>query len=422
MGSHPIIKGRDNAYSLLELNQFIRRIIALNFEDAIWVAAEISQSTNRRGHRYLQLIQKEEGESQEIIAQIDAVLWAGDFMQIERRLGSEADKILAAGIQVLLKGTISFHERFGLKFRIIDLDENFTRGALDIHLEKLIRQLQDEGLTELNKQIPIPSVLRNIAVITSPKAAGWEDFKKIIHENPYQLYFNISLYECSMQGENVQNDIITALQTINENQAKYDAVVIVRGGGSKIDLADFNNYLICKQISTTSIPVFTGIGHEIDTTAVDFVSALHFNTPTAVAAWLVDYNLAALNEILELKSKIYNTVSQINLHHKNQLQFLKIEIFHQSQRVIQLCRHENSLLNQKIINAAINQLEKQRQWLKRVMILIDSFEPDTIFRKGYALLIQNRIQIKNISSLDRRQKLTIRMADGEAEVIFPEYQ
>ena len=413
-----MIQARDNAYSLLELTQYIKRLLALNFPDAVWVRAEISQSTLRRGHRYVQLIQKEEGDSQEIVAQLNAVVWGGDFIAIESRLGDEAEKILAQGIQVLVRGIISFHERYGLQFRIFDLDENYTRGALDLQLEQLIRQLELEGLTELNKALPFPTVLRKIAVISSSKAAGWEDFKKIIYSNPYNLYFDITLFECSMQGEKVQGEVLAAMDKINADTTGYDVIAIIRGGGSKIDLAAFNDYLMCKKISESKLPVLTGIGHEIDKSAVDFVSAMNFNTPTALAAWLIDYNWAKWNEIHDLRLQINDLVSQIILNHKNQLHLQKIRILHQISLLRQNLVHNNSLMYQKIKNAISNQIERKKQMLSRLNLKIESFNPAFILQQGYAMIIQDNKQIKTLARLNDSLQFTIRMSDGERNALI----
>ena len=234
------------SYSLLEITTALRRIVAANMSQAVWIKAEVAQISVKSGHRYLLLIEKDPEAGQLILAQLNAVVWAGDFNKMLLAKGSEVETVLKSGQEVLLNGYISFHERYGMQFRIEDLDLNFTRGMLDQQFQLLVERIYAENLHLPNKQIPLPPAFRKIAVISSRTAAGLRDFE---HElDQFALGGGISrvLFDTIMQGEQLKSSMLQSLEKIYASADLFDAIVIIRGGGSKIDLANFNDYDICK--------------------------------------------------------------------------------------------------------------------------------------------------------------------------------
>jgi len=172
------------SYSLYQLNEYIRRVVALNFREPLWIEAEIAQIKDSRGNQYIELVEKDD-DSDDIIAQISAVIWYRNFTFIKKKLGDIVFDLLEAGTQIRLKCTIDYHERYGLKLVIQDLDPNFTFGLVEIKRQEIINQLDEEGLLELNKTLLIPSVLQRIAVISSKGAAGYQDFINQLVDNSY---------------------------------------------------------------------------------------------------------------------------------------------------------------------------------------------------------------------------------------------
>ena len=284
-------------YSLYELNEFVRRVVALNFNESIWLTAEIGQINESRGHRFLSLLEK---EGEEIVAEMSAVIWATDFRRIKRILGENTEGVLSNGSEVRLRGRLDFHERYGLKFVIEDVDPTYTLGKMELERQELLARLEAEGLLNLNRQHILPSVLQRLAVISSQTAAGWEDFRSHIEENNYGYSFDIHFFAAAMQGVFVEKEVIRQLNAIEARRDDFDAVVIIRGGGAKLDLAAFDGGDLCRTIAYFPLPILTGIGHEIDSTVADLVAHTALKTPTAVADFLLSHNVNFESKVLEL--------------------------------------------------------------------------------------------------------------------------
>ena len=299
-------------FSLYELNEFIRRVLALNFNESVWITAEIAQIGVSRAHRYITLIEK---EGDEIIAQSDAVLWAGDYKRIKRTLKELTDTLLQEGMEICVKARVEFHERYGLKLVIEEIDPAHTMGKLALQRIKIIQDLQKQGLIGKNATVPMPLVLQKIAVISSDKAAGMKDFAEHLLQNPYGYAFEVHLFQCAMQGLLVEKELLLQLERIESLQIKpFDCVVIIRGGGAKLDLSAFDTLFIGQAIALYPIPVLIGIGHEIDQTVPDLVAFASLKTPTAVADFIIEHNRQYEYTIIQLQQFIKDLTSQATHH------------------------------------------------------------------------------------------------------------
>ena len=292
-------------YSLYELNEFLRRVVALNFSESVWVTAEIGQIGLSRGHYYIRLLEKEDDD---IVAELSAVLWASDFKRLKRALGSNFETVFVEGLEVRLKGRLDFHERYGLKLVIEELDATYTIGKLEIQRRALIAELQNEELLRLNASLKVPSVWQRIAVISSETAAGWADFQNHISENIYAYQFDIQLFPSAMQGQFVERDMLQQLERIRLDKDRFDCVAIMRGGGAKLDLAAFDNPSVCRAVARFPLPVLTGIGHEVDYTVLDMVAHTALKTPTAVADFLIERNAQFESILVEMGHFLKNYV------------------------------------------------------------------------------------------------------------------
>jgi len=265
------------SYSLYEVNEYIKRVIALNFEEAVWIECEINQINEKRGNYYLQLIDKEENKD-EIKAQASAAIWYRNALFIKKKLGKLFGSILQAGVRVKLKCNIGFSERYGMSFVIEDIDVNYTMGQMELQRQQVIERLKSEKLLNLNHAKALPSVLQRIAVVSSEKAAGFADFMEQLNNNKYDYAYEIALFDSAMQGKNMEKEITESIRDINDTYKEYDVVVVIRGGGSKLDLSGFDNFNIAAHIAKCKLPVITGIGHEIDQTVSDLTANLSLKT------------------------------------------------------------------------------------------------------------------------------------------------
>lgn len=270
---------------LSELNSLIRAVIEVGFPDSVWVIAEIAEMRcNARGHCYLELIER---DGEETVAQIRATIWAYAFRTISARFERETGEVLKQGMKVLFFANVVFHEVYGLSLNVRDIDPTYSLGEMARKKREIVDRLRKEGLIALNKQVPLPLVPQRIAVISSPTAAGYDDFVNHIERNPFGYTIAHTLFASPMQGADADVSIISALRDIRRVHDSYDVVVIIRGGGSQTDLSCFDSYALASEVARFPLPVITGIGHERDDTVVDMVAHTRLKTPTAVAEFIV---------------------------------------------------------------------------------------------------------------------------------------
>jgi exodeoxyribonuclease VII large subunit len=392
-------------YTLFELNEYIRRIIALNFSEVLWISCELAQVSESRGHMYLSLVEKEEGDSTlenpdgKIIAQSEAVIWATDHRRLKRKLGAQFTQILKSGLEVLISVQVDFHERYGLKLIIKDIDPAFTVGKLELRRQETLQDLKRRGLLEKNKQRNLPLVLQRIAVISSERAAGFQDFQKQLLDNPYGYFIDFIFLNAAMQGDNVKSEVIQRLTEINANEAGFDCAVIIRGGGARLDLIAFDDADLCTAIANCKIPVITGIGHDIDETISDLVAFHSLKTPTAVAEWLIQRNLYFEMELLDLGRSI-KVLSQDLMSE----QYLKVERISQ---LLQLnangqLQNQHRLLEyieDELPRNSLKRLKDENKQLNHLETILDLVTPEKILQRGFSMTLKNGKPVTNANDL-----------------------
>ena len=276
-----------NKYTLLELSKLIGKTIENAFPGRYWLVAEINEiRENQNGHCYLELIEKD-SEKDRIIARSRATIWANTWRMLKSYFETATSQPLGKGMMILVEVSVVFHELYGLSFNIRDIDPVYTLGDLERKRAETIKRLEQEGIINMNKELPFPVLPSRIAVISSPGAAGYEDFMHQITNNPGKYRFAITLFPATMQGDNTVSSVTEALEEIFEQESSYDLVVILRGGGSSSDLNSFDSYEIASHIAQLPLPVITGIGHERDRTIAGMVANTDLKTPTAVAEFLI---------------------------------------------------------------------------------------------------------------------------------------
>lgn len=384
--------------TLFQLNDYIRQVVVLNFNTPLWVTCEISQLNVSRGHRYLELIQKDP-KTENIIARIGAVIWARDYDTLNKRHEATLSKVLAESNQVRVQVKVDFHERFGLKVMIKDVDLNFTLGQFAERRLQIIKQLESEKLLGLNSQLSWPFSLQRVAVISSKTAAGLADFMAQLAENEFGYDFRVKLWPAAMQGTQVVPEIMAQLQEIFQRREEYDVVVIIRGGGSKIDLADFDSYELGKMIATFPLPVFTGIGHEIDESIVDMVSAQSFKTPTAVASYLIQYHVEQEQTMFRLVDDIRQLVArqiqeqQANIDNYGRLMPLL------ASSLVERAQWDVAQLERSFKFQLMQTFQQKTTKLSHLLEMIETTRPERILKKGYSITYLNGQPVRSSSQL-----------------------
>ena len=405
------------SYSLLEVNQYIKQVISLNFQESIWVKAEISQIKEVRGQYYLDLIQKDE-QSNEVVAQMNANIWYRSMLFIRKKLGDLSDEILKEGVAIQTKVIINFHEKYGLKFSIEDIDASYTYGLLELERKKTIEKLKIEELLYGNKiNTDLPVVVQSIAIISSATAAGLQDFEKQLKNNPFSYGFNTTLFQASVQGKNLEKEIIQQLNNIKKHIDSYDCVVVVRGGGSKLDLSGFDSYELTRSIATFPIPVLTGIGHDIDQNVIELVAFDALKTPTAVANYLIDHNSKFENGVLELYEKI---IAYTNDHITSRILLLrqiqeKISIY--PGQLLNLARKDIENQKMQLATTLGYYIKQRKNDCNEIGKQLKMLDPNNILKKGYSLSYVEGKLLKSVDQVKEKDELKVVLHDGSIDTI-----
>ncbi|MDP4226408.1 MAG: exodeoxyribonuclease VII large subunit, partial [Bacteroidota bacterium] len=359
----------ENALTLLELNLSIREALTAAFPDSCWIIGEIGEiNVNYSGHCYLELIEKGT-DSDQIVAKARATIWSSTFRMLKPYFETTTGQTLTTGLKILVKGSVEYHELYGLSINIKDIDPSYTLGDLARKKLEIIKRLEYEGVINMNKELALPLVPQHIAIISSKTAAGYGDFVNHLNNNPNRFAINHTLFPAIMQGNEAESSIVNALDKIYKEHQKYDAVVIIRGGGSQSDLSCFNNYWLAYNIAQFPIPVLTGIGHERDESIADMVAHTKLKTPTAVADFIVsrisafDFSLDELNQefsskVLSLLDSQKNRISNLTDQLPSLIRFRMSGISHNLEMTTQ--RYEtsvNKLLlshKQQLLNSLMN--------------------------------------------------------------------
>ncbi|SNR71730.1 Exodeoxyribonuclease VII large subunit [Hymenobacter mucosus] len=288
------------ALPLAELLARVRQTLSERFADSYWVVAEIADLTLPRfdgAHCYLTLTdQHTTGRGAQLKAQARATIWSQRFQQLAPAFEEHTGLTLRPGLKLMLRVQVKFHEQFGLSLDVLSIDPTYTVGDLARQRLETLRKLEAKGLLERQRRLVLPIGVQRVAVISSPTAAGWQDFVQQLREAPYD--FALTLFPATMQGDDAPASIRAALASIRARRRQFDAVVVIRGGGSKTDLLAFDDYGLAAAIGAFPLPVLTGIGHERDEAVVDLTAHTALKTPTAVAAFLIE-RLARLEAALD---------------------------------------------------------------------------------------------------------------------------
>ncbi len=314
-----------NAITLFELNNQVKQTLKKGFAETVWITAEITElQQNHSGHCYLQLADKKE-EDATILATARGTIWAFTFRTLRPYFETTTGRSLAKGMKVMLNVEVVFHEVYGYSLNIRDIDPTYTLGDLEQKKREILMQLEKDGIIDMNRELEFPILPKNIAVISSPTAAGLGDFMNQIEHNSSHFRFHVKLFPAIMQGEKTTESVIAALDRIYEYESIFDVVVIIRGGGSQTDLGWFDSYDIAANIAQFPIPVISGIGHERDETIADRVAHVRVKTPTAAATFLIELFAQQKMHIESLQADMVTGVQELLYEQKTHQLLLATE-------------------------------------------------------------------------------------------------
>ena len=402
-----------DALSLYDLNVLVRRSLEQCLPDTYWIQAELSDvRTNSTGHCYLEFVQKD-ARSNSLIAKARGTIWANVFRLLKPYFEEATGQAFVAGIKVLVQVTVSFHELYGYSLTVQDIDPTYTLGDMARRRKEILKQLEEEGVLLLNKELDIPRLPQRVAVISSSTAAGYGDFCHQLKNNPGGFYFYTELFPALMQGDRVEESVLAALDKINSRLESFDVVVIIRGGGATSDLSGFDTYLLAAACAQFPLPVITGIGHERDDTILDMVAHTRIKTPTAAAEFLIGCMNDAAEELEMLAGRLYGGIRELLAQEHRKLVSYRNRIPSAAYRYISDAKFALLTVRKDIVQAATSSLSRHHHRLELLQQRLTDVSPEKQLARGYSITLKNGRIVKNVSSLNEGDEITTRLYQGE---------
>lgn len=400
----------ERTFTLLELNRMVRETIERQMDGKYWVEAELSD-LHDRNHCYMELVENAPfGPTP--LAKARAVCWANRWTALRSKFERQTQQQLRPGIKVRMMVTPTFHEAYGFAYQVSDIDPDYTLGDIVRKRMEIIRQLKEAGIFDLQRELVLPRFAQRIAVISSAQAAGYGDFCHQIDDNSYGLSFSHELFAAIMQGEQVEQSVIAALDRINARIDEFDVVVIIRGGGATTDMSGFDTLALAENVANFPLPIITGIGHDRDECILDMVSYMRVKTPTAAAAFLIDH----LSEVYAALVSARERISRIAERH---LAYEKMRLKQLADRIptlFALTRERQTkridALAHRLDSAATQRLERERHRLQLVAQRAQAQDPIHILRRGYSITLHNGHALRSGDELADGDIIETRLEQG----------
>lgn len=406
------------ALSLRELNGLVKRSIRSCLPDTYWVQAELSDvRTNYSGHCYLEFVQKDVNDNN-LIAKARGTIWNNIFKILRPYFEQETGQAFTSGIKVLVEVSVEFHELYGFSLTVLNIDPTYTVGDMERKRREILRQLQEEGVIDLNKELEVPMLPQRVAVISSATAAGYGDFCNQLANNPRGYAFQTELFPAIMQGERVEESVIAALDAIYGRMEEFDVVVIIRGGGAASDLSGFDTYALAANAAQFPLPIITGIGHERDDTILDQVAHTRVKTPTAAAEFLIAKMDKCAEVLDEMSSRLMQGVLNRLLWEHRRLESLKQRIPSTVYKRIADAKY-GLLTAQRDLQLASRQfLFVKKHRLELLLQRLNDALPEKQLARGYSITLKDGKAVKNASDLKEGDALVTVLNQGKVESVI----
>ena len=408
----------EQALSLYELNGLVKRTIRDRMSETYWVQAELSDvRSNYSGHCYLEFVQKDAGGNN-LIAKARGTIWSNIYKMLKPYFEQETGQAFVAGIKVLVQVLVDFHELYGYSLTVLDIDPTYTVGDLERKRREILRQLEEEGVIDLNKELEMPMLPQRVAVISSATAAGYGDFCNQLANNPRGYGFHTELFPAIMQGERVEASIIAALDTIYNRMDEFDVVVIIRGGGATSDLSGFDTYELAANCAQFPLPIITGIGHERDDTVIDRIAHTRVKTPTAAAEYLIARMDKCADALDEMSARLMESVRRLLLWEHQRMERLRQRIpsavykrIADAKYGLLSAQRDLQMVSRQFLSVKKHRLELLQQRLNDAL-------PEKQLARGYSITLKNGKTVKDASILKDGDKLTTMFYQGQVESVI----
>ena len=425
------------ALTLHELNALVRETLELSMPNAYWVQAELAEVRERNGHCYMELVQM--SPAKQLVAKASARCWRNTWQLLRPHFERLTGQQLHAGMSVMLQVYPQFHEAYGFSWIVSDINPEFTMGDMARKRQEIIRQLKEEGVFDLQKELTLPMFTQRIAVISSETAAGYGDFCNQLADNAYGFQFHTELFPAIMQGEQVESSVIAALDHINERIADFDVVVIIRGGGATTDLSGFDTLLLAENVANFPLPIITGIGHDRDESVLDMISHTRVKTPTAAAAFLIDHLAQVYERIEDSQRALVNLVkrrmekeqmrlqrlsstlpvifSLVKTRGNARLERLQTNLLAAMQQRIRDSRNNLSTFNAQFAMLHSQFITRQRHRLQLIEEKVRNLDPVLLLNRGYSITLKDGKVVRDASQLKAGDEIETRLKKGNVKSI-----
>ena len=374
---------------LFEFQSMLKEGIECLFPKRIWLRAEISAVKARQGsHCWLELSQS---NAEGLIAKASAVIWSSKYRFIAPYFQSVTGSPLKEGMVVLVEVQANYSQLYGFSLVINDIDPEYSLGLKELERQRTIERLQKEGLMDLQKELTLALLPHRLAVVSAEDAAGFRDFVRHLDDNPYGFRMDVTLFPALMQGSECPSSVISAMDAVLECGEDFDAVLILRGGGSKLDLACFDDYRLASVIAQYPLPVLTAIGHDQDYHVCDMVAHSYLKTPTALA-----------DEILSIyedeDARLSSFMTRIRMAASGRLAVSDSAL---------------SMLRSRIRNAFALKIASMESALGLLHARISAADPRKLLERGFALALDsNGVRIKVADGVRAGDKVSVLFPDG----------
>ena len=405
--------------TLSELQRHIKQALEGALPLPVWVVAEVSElKVNYSGHCYLELVEKSEparGGTPIPRAQARAVIWRQQYAMLSAYFEAETGSRLAAGMKILAKVLVSYHELYGLSLQITDLDASYTLGEVERQKQMTIAQLRADGVWDMNREQELPLLTQRVAIVSSVAAAGYRDFCNELQQGGY--VFRTTLFDAVVQGQAAEESICAALAAVAERQEEFDVVVIIRGGGSASDLSCFNSYRLCSYVAQFPLPVVTGIGHDKDTSVADMVAHTPLKTPTAVAAWLTERMARLEGWLADAAMHLSELAVKATQREQLRLERMAGEVARLGGTYCERARSRMAMLGEQLRSEVARFIERRAMFLQVAESSVEARAPEKILRLGFAVVRCDGRAVTSAKGLKGRE-VDIQLAEGyiKAEV------
>lgn len=406
-----------DSLSLLELNALVRRSLEQCLPDEYWIQAELSDvRSNTTGHCYLEFIQKDP-RSNSLVAKARGMIWNNIYRLLKPYFEEATGQLFVSGIKVLVKVTVQFHELYGYSLTVLDIDPTYTLGDMARRRREILLQLEEEGVLTLNKELEMPLLPQRIAVVSSATAAGYGDFCHQLKHNPGGFFFYTELFPALMQGNQVEESVLEALDCINARINDFDVVVIIRGGGATSDLSGFDTYLLAAACAQFPLPIITGIGHERDDTVLDSVAHTRVKTPTAAAELLIHQVTEVAEHLEELSIRIQQGAYALLEQEHRRLITIQTRIPVLVHRKLSDARYFLLTARKDLTQGTLALLSRHRHRLELLQQRVTDASPDKLLKRGYSITLKDGKVVTDAASLKSGEQLITRLSKGEVRSI-----